>query len=632
MYLRLLQDLNCCKEMRENNTTRSSWQAEEGCWRALEPPQLLPNFLDGLRGQLAAILAQPATSDNPSPIPLALSSLLFALGNPELGISVPAAHAEQAALTASPILPSGSQSAGGSGELIGAVHSEAGLDTAWRVLHSEADTAADAHCSEACQTQHSQECNVNQDIPARLDGTSISADGSRSIERQGDESSLCNTEVKTGLLDGAPEQAAESGAESPTRPQAAERMDEAIQQGLELWTPTKSDEAPELPEAAGSMQDLSACAASPGGVLPSESLHADSPEARQANGTRHTTACEDAPAAAGEEHQGRQSTDGEGADALGSIQQDEVDRAGHDEHECGQVSDMNGSECGPSGELASSSQKEQHNYRRKWNLKLPGKAAHASKSEPMGAKELSATAQSGLAAPASGNATPRKSGFFGGRLARFGRSRGGSEAASVSEEASSLNGLAMPAPLPSQQLKGKEPAIDEQPDALLYGSQHAAVEQSFASVSVRRSQSERAAESRPGKRAFLKKQLTRFGRARGVSDSASAAGDDADAISVAGSQTGTRRFPAARILRWGDLGKSQAPKWPVEDLGALDGQEVIAHCLIQKIFLLPCFVHLIKLAKTHVLPFTEAGGFGDTFYKTGQMIQYRVLCIESSVP
>lgn len=564
--------------------------------------------MEGLRREeLAPVLAHPPTLDNPSPIPLALSSLLFALGNPELGISVPAeaATAEDAFLAASPILPSGSQSAAGSGELIGAVHSEAGLEGSWMALQSGSNTSNHAEVSEAGQTLLSQESRIIQDMAATLNGRSTSAAEERSPERHGDESTpaapLCDGEAKrTGLSDGPPDQAAESGAESPTRPQAADRMDEAIQQGLELWTPPKSDEGPEWPEEpAGSLHEPSPTAEHLERALPSESLLADSPEVRPANGTEHTTAAADVAAATDKEHRGRRSTDG--AEALGSSKQDEVGTAGESLRGFGfkQVPEVNGSEVEPAGEQGSSGPGEQHSYRRKWNLKLPGRTAAASKSGAVGAKDAAVSVEDELGVPASDDATPRKSGFFGKRLARFSRSRGVSESASISNEVPSANGLAMPGVLPSQQLKEKEPAAAEQPCVVLNASQGAAVEQSSGSVNVRRSQSEAAAEARPGKRGFLKKQLTRFGRARGVSDNASAAGDDASTCSDTGSQRGTSRFAPSRMLRWGDLGKSQAPKWPAEGLGKSDDREVSVQRFITQ--LKGHFVYLTKIVSISAL-------------------------------
>ncbi len=523
---------------------------------------------------------RPPTLDNPSPIPLALSSLLFALGNPDIGIAAPAPadSAAGAVLAVSPILHHGSQSAGSSEELIGAVHSTAGLARSWRELQTDANTAAGAQLSEADPSQQSQNGQSELSMAAMLNGTRGSAEeASRGLEGRGEGSPAelarnggLEMNLRGGAAGSGDESGDESGGESPTRPPAAERMDEVIQQGLELWTPTKSEDGTKGPEAANDVPGQSPSQASEGDdPLPAGSMHVgqqpsgtEDMAADAENASHCAAALEERPA----EQHSRHSADAEIAQAEGFSQQDEDGHSGDaGEH----VPEGHGSGEEPAGKQSSGSQKGEHTNMRKWKFKLGGKLAQTEAAAAGDSEKHETAAQSE-------NANHRISGFLGKRLAKFGRSRGASESVSASDKASTPSGLAVPQPSLQQQLKGKQQVVEERPSHPPNGNEAVGVslqQQPSGSVDVRRSQSEPAGEARPpGRRGYLKKQLTRFGRARGVTDGAEDAGS---ATSGAAGQSGTAsRLPGARMFGWGNSAKNHAPKWPGQHLGTPIGEQV----------------------------------------------------------
>lgn len=596
------------------------------------------------------------TPENPSPIPMALSSLLFALAVPDLGIAVPV-HVPspgQPVFTASPILPTVSRSAGSSSELIAAVHCEAELGGTSQEQHTNFGAPDSAYQSEVGTARTSPVCweQERQAIGTTAAATSglLGGESTRPDEDEGvwlpNSADFSPQRLR---ISGGDELDLPAGmsAESPTRPQAAERMDEAIQQGLQLWTPPKapsSSEPLEQSAAANSLQVVSSVghtlepasadskadqassrAPSPQGATPGASadelpteqhsttsasskgaalhqkkavgvLHgcsfpaADSavaelpineaapgscPFARQeqslpvgatgakfqasASETSHPpekqreTGVEDAPP----------SRVSEADQVLESI---ELNVAG-DVGEEGQGSKYEKAASGIGGSNVLAAQRtEQSSGRRRWTFKL-GKVARAPDAPTT--VEASPHFAVAAAAAAADTGTPRKGGFRK-QLARFSRSKGVNPSASVSDEAPSSAQVADAAVQASAASKGKAAAVEGQ-GAVLLNAAEEILRQSSGCIDVRRSQSEAAAGNQPAKKGFLKKQLTRFGRARGVSEGASSAGEGISGSSGPAHQSGTGKSQSTWMPL---LGKSRSPRWPAQDPDSSDGDEV----------------------------------------------------------
>lgn len=441
----------------------------------------------------------------------------------------------------------------------------------------------------------------------------------------------------------------ESAAESPTRPQAAERMDEAIQQGLQLWTPPKgpsSGEAIEHTAAADSLQ-VSSSAGRP--LEPeshvSEADPASSTVARHEESSQKATPGASVDALPTEQHSARsvdsaalQQRKAAGvlldcsipaaappepelpineaalASSSGPVQEQSflvsvdaaevhaiaaalTDRPPEEKHgiggedappdvsEAGQVLDsieLDGGEVvgdegqgtgfhqvgtgtGSSNGLAAQ-QTEQSSGRRKWTFKL-GKAARAP--DALTAVEASPRSEVAAEAAAGGRGTPSRGGLRK-QLARFGRSKGASPSASISDEAPNSAQMADAAVRALAAVKGKAEAVEDE-GAVVLNTAEEIVQQSSGSIDVRRSQSEAAAGNQPAKRGFLKKQLTRFGRARGVSDGASVAGERISASSDTGNQPGAGKSHSAWIPV---LGKSRSLNRLAQEPGLSNGDKV----------------------------------------------------------
>ncbi|BDA47637.1 probable protein pirA at N-terminal half [Coccomyxa sp. Obi] len=628
-------------------------QAEEGCWRALEPPHLLPTFLEGLRTELSSVLTVSPTLETPPPVPLALSALLFALATPDLGIAVPvqAPFPDQPVFAASPILPTVSRSADSSSELIAAVHCEAELEGTPREQHVSigAPGSASLGTTRTSQGRWGEERQANGTAAnatnGLLGGVSVRPDEDEGVGvANGAEISPQRLRICGGDEMDLPAGTSESGAESPTRPQAAERMDDAIQQGLQLWTPPKvpnSGETPEHATAADSQQVVSSVGRSlePPESPVSEADQASSTVAWQEKSSQGATPGASADEVPTEQHSARTAgsegaplhqqkaagvlhdhsvsaadspvpelpiseaapgscpgpsqeqslpvmatgTEVQASTALTSHPPEEQQEIGgedapSDVSEAGQVLDsieLDGAEdTGKEGQGSGSQQvasgiggsnglaaqqAEQPSGRRKWKFKL-GRAARASDAPTA----VEASSQSEVAE----GGTPRKGGFRK-QLARFGRSKGASPSASISDEAPSSAPVADAAVQASAAVKGKAAAVEDQPAALLNTAEEI-VQQSSGSIDVRRSQSEAAAGIQPAKKGFLKKQLTRFGRARGVSEGASSAGEGMSASSGTERQPGAGKSQSAWIPV---LGMSRSPKCPAEKPGSSDADK-----------------------------------------------------------
>ncbi|CAL8471922.1 g11464 [Coccomyxa elongata] len=630
-------------------------QAEEGCWWALEPPHLLPTFLEGLKTELSSVRTALPTPENPSPIPLALSSLLFALAVLDLGIAVPVQTPSpgQPAFATSPILPTVSRSAGRSSELIAAVHCEAELGGTPQEQHKSFGAPDSAYQSEVGTARTSQ---VRWEQETQATGTVAAGTndllGGGSIRPDQDEGvgvpNSADFSPQRLRISGGDELDLPAGmsAESPTRPQAAERMDEAIQQGLQLYTPPKapsSSDAIEQSAAANSLQVVSSVGrsvepasadreavqasstvpssqgAAPGASadeLPTEQHSARSASSEGAAlhqqstvGVLHdcsfpaadspvpelptkeaapgscpflkqeqslpvgATGAEFQASAAGTSYppEEQQETGGEDAppSSVSEVDQvlDSIELGGaEDVGEEGQVtrSQKVAGGIGGSNGLAAQ-QTEQSSGRRKWTFKL-GKAARAPDAPT--ALEASPRFAVAAAAAAADKGTPRKGGFRK-QLARFSRSRGATPSASISDEALSSAQVADAAVQASAASKGKAAAVEGQ-GAVLLNAAEEGLQQSSGYIDVRRSHSEAAAANQPAKKGFLKKQLTRFGRARGVSEGASSAGEGVSGSSGPAHQSGTGKSQSAWMPV---LGKSRSPRWPAQEPDSSDGDK-----------------------------------------------------------
>ena len=512
------------------SSTMGHLQAEEGCWQALEPANLLPTFLEGLRRELSSVLTVSPTPENPSPIPLALSSLLFALAAPDLGIAVPVQAPSVSAV--SPIMPAVSRSADSSSELIEAVHCQAEAEGTSTQQHG-------APSSEVGAARTSQERQAVGTAAGATDGllVGVSIRSEEDVAMKvlvGADSFPQQLRLDGGEMD-LPAGMSESAAESPTRPQAAERMDEAIQQGLQLWTPPKepnSGEAHEHPAEDNSLEVLSSVG---------RSLEPESPisEADQAH-MQPDIGREDAPPHKSEAGQVFESREPDGGEVVGEEAQ-----------ETGSQQTANGirSSNGPAAQQA-----EQSSGRRKWAFKL-GRAARA----PDALTGMEASSRADVApAAAAGTGAPRNGGVRK-QLARFGRSKA---SVSISDEAPISALEADAAVRASASVKEKAQAVEELPAVVLNAGEEPVQQSTGGAIDARRSQSEAATGNQPAKRGFLKKQLTRFGRARGVSEGAR---EGISAGSGTSHQQGGGKSHSARIPV---LGSIRSPKQPAQGPGS----------------------------------------------------------------
>lgn len=414
----------------------------------MEPPQLVPGFLADLRRELAPVLAHPPTPDSPSPVPPALSALLFALANPQLGICWEPEHPVPAVC---PELPAD----------VSALQNGAGTAT--------------------CVNGHAVGSSAGP----------LSFSGDEGTQQEGEQ--------------------VMPGAESPTRPQAAERMDDAIQQGLELWTPTRGEGASEWPEAPGSDQpdERHPNAAELAAIEPPQpaSLPAGSPEGRQATGEEDAAAspvseCVAAMLKELPEHNSGQKLVTEDAPehapellgAPGASEQHEVRADGsasqvdHAEH----VKEVNGSANGLAAQGTTSTEAEQHRGRRKWKFKLPSRTASGA-FFPEAASEAAGEAEPDTAGNHGNGVIPKKAGFLSKRLPKFGRSW---NAASTIDEASAVPETAAAVAVVALQQHVSE-QVDADPQGDVHSSGAAVIiaaqpEGPRESLSVRRSQSEAA--------------------------------------------------------------------------------------------------------------------------------------------